>query len=522
MLHESSLSDPTQEEAFAGGLGGGVDPVVEEPEENSPPAPATRDRGLVVALGTMGVLVAIGLGLIALSSRRADGDGLPSLSLKAGEKTGEKGGDGVGRSGAKETSVGVSNGGAPIKRSSPAWRVANLKGDPNLDVVEGTFSKRGLVATLTQAGISRPEIRRLAQAFRGTCRLDRPRESDKFAFARDKDKGELVAFEFATSPMDIWQGRVDEKAAERPLVVKKVDLLVEHKRVAHGFTIGADLAAAISSTGMRPEIVDAIDEALEAHVEPGSIRAGARMRVATTEDWVEGAFVQAKVDAIEFVPKSGSPLRVYYYERDPSVVAGSPRRAPAAGFYDARAKQPYRGQFRFPLTFARVTSRFNPKRLHPVLKTVMPHRGVDFGAAPGTPVYASAAGTVISAGNSGPCGNMVEIDHGGGIRTAYCHLKGFAQGLRSGQKVESRQLVGYVGQTGRATGPHLHFAVKKNGAFIDPLTLKMDGVRVLPPADRDVFARRRAELDAVIDGVMLPSAANVPDEDDEDKDLHGD
>src|SRR6185436_15858992 len=110
------------------------------------------------------------------------------------------------------------------------------------------------------------------------------------------------------------------------------------------------------------------------------------------------------------------------------------------------------------------------------------------------------------------CGNMVEISHPGGINTVYCHLKGFAQGLHSGQKVEPRQLIGYVGQTGRVTGPHLHFGVKRNGAFIDPLALKMDSVRVLPPADRDVFASKRADLDTIIDGVALPSAVDIPDE----------
>jgi murein DD-endopeptidase MepM/ murein hydrolase activator NlpD len=114
---------------------------------------------------------------------------------------------------------------------------------------------------------------------------------------------------------------------------------------------------------------------------------------------------------------------------------------------------------------------------------------------------------------------MVQIIHSNGLTTAYCHLSRFASGLRSGQHVEARQLVGYVGQTGRATGPHLHFAVKRGGSFLDPMVLKMDGVRTLPPADRDALARRRADLDVALEAIALPSVEGVAvDEKDEIKD----
>ena len=114
---------------------------------------------------------------------------------------------------------------------------------------------------------------------------------------------------------------------------------------------------------------------------------------------------------------------------------------------------------------------------------------------------------MLSAGNAGPCGNMVEIAHPGGITSVYCHLSRFAAGLHAGQHVESRQLIAYVGQTGRVTGPHLHFGIKKNGVFVDPMTLRLDSVRVIPRAKRDEFDRLRAELDAELDSIPLPTAA---------------
>src|SRR5262249_8078038 len=155
---------------------------------------------------------------------------------------------------------------------------------------------------------------------------DHPKESDAFVLAKDKDKGTLVAFEYAISPLDVWQLRADDAGADinggakkaadvGALTARRPDLFVEHRHVGNGLAVGADLAKAITTAGMRPEIVDAVDDALEGHVDPGAIRAGVRMRVAATEDWVEGAFVRVKVDAIEFVPKAGAPMRLYFYER---------------------------------------------------------------------------------------------------------------------------------------------------------------------------------------------------------------
>jgi murein DD-endopeptidase MepM/ murein hydrolase activator NlpD len=162
-----------------------------------------------------------------------------------------------------------------------------------------------------------------------------------------------------------------------------------------------------------------------------------------------------------------------------------------------------------PIPLARVVSPFNPHRMHPVLHVVMPHNGVDLRASAGTPVYSTAAGTVVSVGNDGPCGNKVEISHPGGISSVYCHLSRFAAGLHVGQHVEGRQLIAYVGQTGRVTGPHLHFGIKKGGQFIDPLTLRMDSVRVVPRSKRDDFDREKAALDAELDTIPLPAAAGA-------------
>jgi murein DD-endopeptidase MepM/ murein hydrolase activator NlpD len=353
-------------------------------------------------------------------------------------------------------------------------------------------------------------VKKLLQAFEGVHNIEHPPPKDTFVVAKDRARGTIVAYEHVASPIDVWQARMDD--VEHRFIAKKLDLAVERRKIASGLSVTTDLARAIAAAGIREEALSAIDDALEGHVELSAIRPGVRMRLLAEEEWVEGVFARFRVEALEFVPRGGSPLRVYLHERE----ADGHRRF--AGYWNARGQQPYQGAFRSPLPLARITSRFNPKRMHPVLHVVMPHNGVDFGASTGTPVYASAAGTVSTAGDGGACGNMVQIDHGNGLTTGYCHLSRIAPGLHPGQRVEGRELIGYVGATGRATGPHLHFAVKRGGTFIDPLGIKMDGVRVLPVADREAFAKRRAELDTSLDAIAMPAAVADADSDKDDKD----
>jgi murein DD-endopeptidase MepM/ murein hydrolase activator NlpD len=481
------------------------------PLDPPPPSGAGFDRGKAIALAAMGALVATGIGLIVKAPRREAAPSEPAIALAVTSAQVS-----VPAPATKESEPPpvVEQ---PKPRPPPAWRAANLKGDPSIEVVEGTFGKRTFAGAMASANVPKDQLKRLVAAFDGVKHIERPREKDGFVIAKDRAKGTIAAFEYIVSPTEIYQARTNDNGA---IDAKRLELYVEQKRIGQALVISADLEKAIEKAGLRKELIEMIDDAVEGHVDPGTIRPGVRMRVAASEEWVEGQFTGVRVDGLELVPKSGgAPIRVYFYERGEDVE-GSKRRAPLPGYYDAKGKQPYRGAFRSPIPLARVTSRFNPKRMHPVLKTIMPHNGVDFAGSTGTPVFASAPGTVVVAGNGGPCGNMVEIEHAGGITTVYCHLSRFEKGLHAGMKVEARQPIGAVGQTGRVTGPHLHFGLKKNGAFIDPLSMKMDGVRVLPPADRDAFAKRRAEVDQLIDGIALPSVLDTPDQPDEDKDLH--
>ena len=454
-------------------------------------APRSYRRPRLVQAGT-GLLVLAGLGLIALGppAPRAT---LPPSSVLVTDAVVAAPPASVAATPPSPTA----DAGHILK---PTWRVAFSKSEPDAEVVEGRYGKRGL-ATL---GLSRAEQKRLVHAFEGIHRLDRAPTDASFVLAKDKFTGTVLAFEHIASPIDVWQAKMEDGG----LVAKKLELDVEKKKIASALVVGANLDKAVAAAGLRPEATRAIDDALEGHVELAALKSGVRLRVVGSEDWVEGEFARFHVDALEIVAKGTPPTRIYLFESD--------GRHPHSGYYDAKGQQPYRGTFRSPLVLTRITSRFNPHRMHPVLHTVMPHNGVDFGASSGTPVYASAAGTVSTVGDGGRCGNMIQIDHGNGLTTGYCHLSKFATGLHSGQHVDAKQLIGYVGQTGSATGPHLHFAVKRGGMFIDPVGIKMDGVKVLPSGSREAFNTARPALDAELDAIALPADMGFALKDDDD------
>lgn len=163
-----------------------------------------------------------------------------------------------------------------------------------------------------------------------------------------------------------------------------------------------------------------------------------------------------------------------------------------ASYYDETGRSVRRFFLRSPLPFTpRVTSRFSRRRMHPVLGVPRAHLGVDYAAATGTPVLAVARGTVVSAGWSGGGGRMVRLRHSNGYETYYLHLSAIAKGLRPGARVAQGEVIGKVGSSGLATGPHLDYRLRKGGEFVDPLKEQ----RTLPPGE-PVAPAQRAAFDA--------------------------
>ncbi len=393
------------------------------------------------------------------------------------------------------------------------WRISQMAGVSGVSIVEAPLARRSLLSALMGARLSREEAERVTRSLAAVRNVDRVDPKDALTLAVETASERVVAYELASSPSEVWQGRLQSLPdGSTKLETRKLDLVTERVRVGKSVLVGSDRRASFGDAGLAPvdDLMSMLDDALDGHAELSDIRPGARLRLLATQEQVDGAFVRwVSIDAVEYFPATANarPVRVYSLGDADGV-----RDAAKRGFYDAKGRQPMRGGWRSPVPLARVASRFNPHRMHPVLHVIMPHNGVDFAAPLGAPVYATAAGTVTSVGSDGPCGNKVEISHAAGIQSVYCHLSRYAPGLHVGAHVEQRQLIAYVGQTGRVTGPHLHFGIRRNGVFVDPMTFRLDGVRVVPRSQRDEFDRRRARLDAELDDIPLPSSGSAPAE----------
>ncbi len=374
------------------------------------------------------------------------------------------------------------------------WRIADEKGKAGTRIITGRVGKNAFLRAIQDAGLKKSEAYRAYTALKGLVNLDRCDSSDTFTALLEQPSGKLKAFEYEKDKENVFQAKTGDDGY---LQGQKLDLKVERNQVRRALAFdGNSFSASAKAAGFDPGLSGVLSDALSGHLSLSELEKGDRIRVIAQEVTVLGEFSRyAGVEAVEVLRKGKKPLRVYYYHH---AVEG--------GHFDDSGKAPYEGGWRKPVPGAPVTSKFNMKRMHPVLKKVMPHTGTDFGVPFGDPIGASAPGKVSFIGPAGPSGNLVKVAHEGGYETGYAHLSRFAEGLKVGDKVGRLQTVGYCGSTGRSTGPHLHFTVKKNGEFIDPESLNLDGMRVLPPSHREAFAEVRTKYDALLDAIPLPAA----------------
>jgi murein DD-endopeptidase MepM/ murein hydrolase activator NlpD len=213
---------------------------------------------------------------------------------------------------------------------------------------------------------------------------------------------------------------------------------------------------------------------------------------------VEGLYLDGElrkygdVLSAEFINR-GENHRAYRFESDGRI-----------GYYDASGKSLRRAFLKAPLNFRRISSTFSNKRFHPVLKIYRPHHGLDYAAPSGTPVSAVGDGTVAFSGWKGGYGKLVILKHPNGYKTYYGHLSRLGKGIRKGKRVEQGDVLGYVGATGRTTGPHLHYEVHIHDKPVNPLSIKVPRSTAIPEERMAEFRDLRNRMDGGLSAIHLP------------------
>lgn len=203
------------------------------------------------------------------------------------------------------------------------------------------------------------------------------------------------------------------------------------------------------------------------------IRKGDRFSLVYEELYLDGEKIDnGKILAATFYNQNQNYSAVLYTDKDGN-----------SDYYTPEGRSMRKAFLRTPVDFARISSSFNLHRKHPVLNTIRAHKGTDYAASTGTPIKAAGEGKIVYAGRKGGYGNAIVIQHGYNITTLYGHMNGFARGIRSGKHVKQGQVIGYVGQTGLATGPHLHYEFRVNGAPRNPVTVKLPDAAPVPKSE---------------------------------------
>ncbi len=274
--------------------------------------------------------------------------------------------------------------------------------------------------------------------------------------------------------------------SDNGFAVNYVENPLETEIVGRSALITSSLFTAGQEAGMSAETIMTlanqifgwdIDFALD-------LRQGDEFSVLYEQKFQDGEYVNdGRVLAAEFVNQGKMHRAVWFQSQDGEVQ----------GYFTPEGKGMRKAFLRAPLDFTRVSSVFNPRRKHPISGVVRAHKGVDYAASTGTPIWAAGDGRIQFAGRKGGYGNVVTIDHGKGISTVYGHMSRFGKSARAGRTVKQGDIIGYVGMTGAATGPHLHYEYRVKGVHKNPSTIPMPRTEI--PSGYLAEFRRQSEAE---------------------------
>lgn len=366
--------------------------------------------------------------------------------------------------------------GADAANADAAADAADEGVAPGEAVTKGTFEKGDTVSkVLENAGGQ--GILQYVSAARQVFSMRSFREGQPYIVVTDKETGQVKRFEYEIDSRRRLVVEGTETPAARVEPIEYVVLLASVEG-----TINDNLFQAVADIGENPQMALKLADLFGSEVNfIRDLQPGDSFSVLVEKRYRDSEYKgYGRILAAHFTNK-GKTYEAYLF-RD-----GSQR----AEYYNRKGENLRKTLLQAPLAFTRISSRFTNSRLHPILNYRRAHHGVDYAAPTGTPVKAVGDGLVTQRGWSGGYGNQIIVKHVAGLESMYAHLSGYARGLATGQRVRQGQVIGFVGSTGLATGPHLDFRLRQNGKFIDP-------TKAINPRGEPVARKAMAEFEKIM------------------------
>lgn len=337
-----------------------------------------------------------------------------------------------------------------------------------------------LSSELIKMGFTYPEISKIVAAAKPFKNLARMNPGTRFAVQQD-ESSKLTGVRFRFSPKDVLQLNLVGEEWQAEMIEKPVQTQV----VTYIGTVTSNLWDSAAEAQMSPALISEMAEIFAWQVDfSREVQVGDKWRISIEEEVIHGEKVGlGTILSAEYVNMGRIHSAVLYRKNGEKL-----------GYYAPDGSSLRKMFLKSPIQFGRISSKFNRNRFHPILKTSRPHLGVDYAAPIGTPIRAVGDGVISFAGWSGGGGNVLKLRHNATYDTAYKHLKGFAPGIKKGTRVRQGQVIGYVGNTGLSTGPHLHFEFYVNGRYVDPLRQKFPSAEAIPQESLAEFLDSQKEL----------------------------
>lgn len=332
---------------------------------------------------------------------------------------------------------------------------------PNVREIVGEIrSGDSLSSSFRSNGVEEEVRESVITAFEGLVDFREMKPNDRYTLTLGDD-GSLVKCLYESGPLEV---HAIERTAEGSLTAKKLDVALDCRTVKLQGRIESSLYAALSAFKEDAKLIYRFADIFASKIDFNTeTRFGDTFELVVEKYYKNDQLIgYGNILVARYNSKEVGPLEGYYFDRGGKKTA----------YYDHRGNELGESFIRSPIPMARVSSGFTYKRRHPVLDIVRPHLGIDLAAPTGTPIMAPSDGRVNFVGWKGGFGKHIILEHGGGYRSYYGHLSGFAKNIKVGARVQQKQIIGYVGSTGMSTGPHLDYRIAHNGVFTNPFNVK--------------------------------------------------